>query len=217
MLNRKEARVRDANLTGPRLTTLAATNGLTTIKETAQLQPTFKHALTELAMKARPRPAVSPRPAHGLKREWPRLGNFDISLAWGGVEVFGELKCGEDEVTLSACGWDAAKSAFCLRHRVGAAMLLVAAAPSAAWSARGAGVELFSDREWDMHDIRARYATGFRKWERDGYKPTYVFRRFRTRYVGHTERFDVGASPWSIGIARVEPVDDERLDWVPFL
>lgn len=205
-----------AGLSGPRLAKLADDQGLTTLKE-KHLQAALKSALKELAFKARPRPEVSPRLSHGLKPKWPKLGTFDISLSWGGVEVFGELKCGENDETLSACGWDAAKEAFCLQHGVGAGMVLVAAAPDALWQARGLGIELFGDDEWDMADIRARYAAGFRKWERDGYKPDYVFRRLRTVEVCRTGPFAVGRKDWLIGIARVEPVDDERMGWVPFL
>src|SRR4051812_4264042 len=100
---------RAAELAGPRLSELAAERGLATIKETAHLQPQFRGALEEIVAEADPRPKVSPRLSHGLKSEWPRLGNFDVSLAWDDIEVFGELKCGENELTLSACGWDAAK------------------------------------------------------------------------------------------------------------
>lgn len=205
-----------AALSGPRLTQLAADEGLKTLKE-RHLQKTLKAALEEVAREVRPRPQVSPRLSHGLKREWPRLGNFDISLAWGGVEVFGELKCGEDNGTLSACGWDAAKEAFCLQHGVGAAMLLVAGAPRPRWAARELGIELFFDGEWDMADIRRRYAAGFRTWELDGYRPDYVLRRLRTVEVCRTDEFAIADRPWRIGISRVEPVNDERMDWVPLL
>ena len=205
-----------AALAGPRLTALARAERLTTIKE-KHVQETFKTGLEERAFTARPRPSVSPSLSHGLKREWPRLGLFDISLRWRGVDVFGELKCGEEALTLSACGWDAAKGVFCLQHGVGAGMLLVAAAPATMWEKPGVGTELFFDGEWDMEDIRTRYAAGFRKWEGDGYKPDYVFRRLRTLNVGCTEPFGIGGTDWLIGISRVEPVDDERMDWVPFL
>lgn len=206
-----------AELAGPRLSELARAEQLATIKETAHLQKVFRAALEERAFKARPRPNVSPSLSHGLKHEWPRLGLFDISLRWGGLDVFGELKCGEGDLTLSACGWDAAKQVFCMQHGVGAGMLLVAAAPTAMWSAGGIGIELFSDGEWDMADIRTRYAEGFRTWERDGYKPAYVFRRLRTFEAGRTEPFLIAGKPWLIGVAGVEPIDDERMDWVPFL
>lgn len=221
----REQRLRDAErlfteaaqLAGPRLSELARADQLPTIKETAHLQKQFKEALAERAFRARPRPSVSPSLSHGLKHEWPRLGLFDISLRWGGLDVFGELKCGETDLTLSACGWDAAKQAFCLQHGVGAGMLLVTAAPVTMWEAGGVGIQLFSGGEWDMADIRIRYKAGFREWEADGYKPAYVFRRLRTFAVARTEPFGIADKPWRIGIARVEPVDDERMDWVPFL
>lgn len=205
-----------AGLAAPRLEQRAARDGLSTIKE-SHLQKEFKVSLQERAAEARPRPTVSPRLGHGLKHEWPRLGLFDISLAWDNVEAFGELKCGEDVVTLSACGWDAAKEAFCLQHGVGVAAFLVAAAPAALWQARVLGLELFFDGQWDMANIRDRYATGFTRWERDGFKPTYVFRRLRTFDLGRSQSFGVGSKPWLIGVARVEPIDDEQMDWQPFL
>jgi hypothetical protein len=206
-----------AELSAPRLTALADKEGLTTIKETAHLQRTYRTALEELASQTTPRPTASPRLAHRLKHEWPRLGNFDISLAWGSIEIFGELKCGESELTLSACGWDAAKEVFCLKHGVGTAMLLVAAAPTALWSSPGVGLELFRNGEWDMADIRKRYAAGFRTWERDGFKPDYVYRRLNTFEVSRSTPFRIGGKQWQLGISRVEPVDEERMEWAPFL
>jgi hypothetical protein len=206
-----------AELSGPRLTALADQHGLTTIKETAHLQPTYRKALEELAARATPQPMVSPRLSHGLKREWPKLGNFDISLTWDGVEVFAELKCGETELTLSACAWDAAKEVFCLHHGVGSGMLLVAAAPVTLWERPGIGLELLDDGEWNMADVRTRYAAGFRIWQREGYKPDYVFRRLRTVKVSRTSPFRIGRKDWLIGISRVHAVDGERMDWVEFL
>jgi hypothetical protein len=206
-----------ADLTAARLTALADELDLSTITEARHLQPTFRRALEEIAVTATPRPVVSPRLAHGLKNEWPRLGNFDISLEWSGVEVFGELKCGETELTLSACGWDAAKSAFCLNHGFGTAMLLIVAAPLSLWEAPSVGIELLFDGEWDMADVRARYAAGFRTWERDGYKPAYVFRRLRTVGISRTTSFRIGRKQWLLGISRVEAIDRERMDWIPLL
>lgn len=203
-----------AALTGPWLTALCDERGLAAINERDHLQPMFRTALEQLAALETLVPTVSSRLTHGLKDEWPRLGNFDVSLGWGPVEVFGELKCGQTELTLSACGWDAAKCAFALSHGVGTAMLLVAAAPASLWDPPGVGLELLSDGEWDMADIRDRYAAGFRTWERDGYKPAYVYRRFRTVEVSRNSPFRIAHHEWLIGISRVEAVDDERMDWL---
>jgi hypothetical protein len=194
----------------------ASDERLSTIKE-SHLQKEFRAALERLAHTTRPQPKVSPTLSHNLKREWPRLGLFDISLGWGDKIVFGELKCGEEDLTLSACGWDAAKEAFCLQHGVGTAMFLVAAAPARRWSRPGIGIELLSDGVWDMADLRNRYAAGFRKWEGGGYKPDYVFRRLRTIAVSCTEPVAIADREWVIGVSRVEAVDDERMEWVPFL
>jgi len=205
-----------AELAGPRPTALADEGGLT-IKETAHLQRTYRKALEDVAAQATPPPAVSPRLAHGLKHEWPKLGNFDISLAWGGVEVFGELKSGETELTLSACGWDAAKEAFCLNHGFGIAMLLVAAAPVALWDPPGVGIELLFDGDWTWPT--SANAT------RPGSAPGSATATCLTTSTGvcalsrsaAATRFASATSGGLLGISRVEPVDEERMDWVPFL
>jgi hypothetical protein len=203
-------------MTGPRLAGWAKQERLTTLKEAPHLQRTFRGALEEVAADATPQPQVSSSLTHGLKPKWPRLGPFDVSLHWPGADVFGELKCAADAVSLSACGWDAAKCAFCLQHGVGVGMLLVAAAPASFWTKPTVGVELLQGGEWDMADIRARYVAGFRRWERDGYKPLYVYRRFRTSPVTRTE-FAVAGVPWTLGVARVDPAGDERMDWPALL
>jgi hypothetical protein len=206
-----------AELAGSRLSSLAELRRRDHITENQFLQPTYRQALEEVAAQARPSPSVSPTLSHGLKRQWPRLGNFDVSLAWGAkATVFGELKCGSDEDTLSACGWDAIKCAFCLRHGVGTAMLLVATAPAELWRTRGLGLELLDDAEWDVADIRRRYAKGFRKWEIDGYKPLQVPSRVTTSLVARSE-FLIAGKLWVLGIARVEPLEEEWLTWIPFL
>lgn len=203
---------RAAELIGPRLQSQAQLEGLSTVTEARHLQPTFRAALEAVAAAAQPPPLVSPSLSHGLKSEWPRLGNFDVSLQWPGADVFGELKCAADEVSLSACGWDAAKCVFCLNHGVGAGMLLVAAAPAGFWERKTMGIELLATGQWDMADIRGRYAAGFRVWERDGYRPTYVYRHFCTRAVARTN-ITVAGAPWVLGVASVEAASSERMDW----
>lgn len=205
-----------AALAGPRLTLLAHNRSLASIIE-PDLQREFRKALEEVAAASPSRPSVSPTLSHGLKEHWPRLGLFDVSLAWTpGPTVFGELKCASDEDTLMACGWDAAKCAFCLRHGVGQAMLLVAAAPAELWRADCLGLELFRDDEWEMVDIRTRYAKGFRKFERDGYWPLKVPSRFSTVFISRCE-FEISGREWEIGVARVEPLGEDSLEWKPFL
>lgn len=182
------------------------------LTESRHLQPLFKQELQAVAAKARPRAEVSPSLGTGLKKLWPRLGNFDISLAWRKATVYGELKCGADEGTLSACGWDAAKCTFALNNGKGEATVLVAAAPETMWRAGALGTELLLGGDWDMKDIRKRYIKGFRKWEKDGYKPNWVFRRFGTREL-HRAAFESKGKAWLLVVAAVEPRGDERLDW----
>lgn len=166
---------------------------------------------------ASPRPEVSPALGSGLEERWPRIGKFDVSLRWAGtITVFGELKCGADEAALDACVWDAAKSAMVVRCGKAVGAHLVAAAPSALWSRRGLGVELLLGGDWNTAALRDPYAAGWRRWERDGYKPVRLPDRIRTEAVSDTE-FAIAGRPWRLGVARVEPVGEGWLDWKPFL
>lgn len=206
-----------AEAAAPELTAIAARRGRSHLNEREDLEPAFRRALEALAFDSEPRPLVSHRLSHGLPTAvWPKLGRFDVSLQWPEAMVFGELKCGVDEAALSACAWDALKCAFCLRHDIGAGMLIVAAAPLAMWRRAKLGTELFADRQWDAQEIRSRYAAGFLAWERDGNKPLQVPRRFATHDVGRVELV-IADAPWLIGIARVEPASWAWLDWEPFL
>lgn len=209
--------VEASRLAAARLTGLAAERKKDYINERDHLQPTYRAALEVVAAGASPAPTVSPTLGHGLEpAAWPRLGKFDVSLAWSEATVFGELKCGDSEKALSACAWDAAKCAFCLRHGIGAAMLLVAAAPKPLWRRRALGVELFNGGMWEMADVRQRYAAGFRTWEADGYKPVRVPAALVTEPVGQTD-FLIAGKPWVLAVARVDPVGDGWMTWEPML
>jgi len=206
-----------AEAAAPELTALAERLGRDWINERDHLQPTYRGALESAAAAAWPRPQVSPSLGSGLERCWPRSGKFDVSLRWpNATTVFGELKCGSDEGTLGACAWDAPKCAMAVRCGTAAAAHLIAAAPATLWKRRALGVELLADAEWEMADVRARYASHFTKFEKDGYKPVRVPERLRTVAVGATG-FTVADRPWRLGVARVEPVGEGWLDWVPFL
>lgn len=206
-----------AALAAPRLTALAVERGLTSIKERDHLQPVYRRALEEVARSAIPPPDVSASLAHGLTPEWPALGLFDISLYWSPTtRVPGELKCGSARGDLDACAWDLAKCAFCLRHGVGVGMLLVAAAPLGLWEERDLGLEFLFDGHWDMSDVRSRYARGFRKWERDGFKPLRVPRHIATVEVSRV-LFTIAGGPWLLGIALASPIGEAWLEWEPFL
>ena len=206
-----------AEAAGPRLTELVQALSIGYVNERDHLQPTFRQALKDTVKDERPRPAVSFDLNHGLEELWPSLGRFDDALAWGRrATAFAELKAGSDEGALSACAWDAIKCAFCLRHAVGAAAFLIAAAPEVLWRRRCLGLELFDDGGWDTTDLRRRYAKGFRKWERDGYKPLRVPAALRT-HGGRRLEFLVGTEPWMLGLARVEPLGESWLDWAPLV
>jgi hypothetical protein len=205
-----------AQVAGANLTLAALEKGTTYINERDYLQPVFRTALEGVCADAGCQALVSPSLEHGLSHMWPKLGKFDISLQWHGTAVYGELKAGSDARAMSACAWDALKCAFCLHHKVGAAMLLVGAAPDALWTPHTLGTELFGCTLWDTLEVRDRYEAGFRTWERDGYRPIRVPRRFATRKIGRAE-FSVADTPWVIGIARVEPFGRESVTWAPFI
>jgi hypothetical protein len=101
-------------------------------------------------------------------------------------------------------------------NNVGAGTLLVAAAPAFLWRAQCRGLEFFDGGEWDTVDLRGRYAKGFTKCEKDGYKPVRVPAALRTR-TGMRVGFPVADKLWLLGVARVEPLGDEWLDGVPFV
>ncbi len=206
-----------AERSAPELVAIAADLGQEYVNERDHLQPTFRATLEEVAAGVLPCPEVSGVLDHGLGATWPRLGKFDVSLSWAGsTTVFGELKCGDSEKALSACAWDAAKCAFCLRHGVGVGMLLVAAGPQSLWERYTLGTELFFGGEWKMADVRERYAKSFTAWERDGYLPLRVPETLATFDIGRT-KFTIAGKPWVLGVARVEPVGEAWLEWVPFL
>lgn len=158
---------RAVELAAPRLQSLVAESpDLARIKE-RELTNALREALEEIAPTAEGGPQTSPSLSSlPLKERWPKLGNFDMSIAWAGRQtVYAELKCGIDEATLEACAWDALKCSFALREGVGVGMLLVAAAPDSLWSKPARGCELFDAAVWDATDLRERYKAGFATWE----------------------------------------------------
>lgn len=204
---------RAADASGERLAAIATDEQIDRLREDRHLQPVFAVCLREAA--SADGETISPHLSHGLKREWPRLGRFDVSVRVERRDVVGELKCGIGPAKLDACAWDMAKLAFVLHHGVGSAGLLVACTDQRTWEASSLGSELLDTGVWDMADIRERYAAGFRRWEGDGYKPNRVLRWARTTALHHAEPFDIAGEPWSIRLARVEPVSEEIMDWPP--
>jgi hypothetical protein len=190
------------------------------LTEARHLAPEFRLTLSVVAHNARPRPQPSAAlSAQRLKPVRPRLGDFDASLRWGERSAYGELKCGPNEAAMEACAWDALKCAFALRHGFGEAMFLLACAPQPLCQQSARGCELFAGGEWQAADLRARYAPGFTKWERDGYKPVRVPTRLRT-VPGARVPVNVNGAPWLLALARVEPIGDlqrDRYGWPPLM
>ena len=204
--------LRAADLCSVKLEERARDEGLGWINERDHLQPEYSAAVDRVA-----NAVEHGRSPSGLRHElgdkWPKLGSFDITLAIGSLHFAVELKCGSDAGTLSACAWDAAKLAFCLQHGVGNGAYLVAAAPDPLWTRDASGLEFFRSGAWDMADIRTRYASSFRKWEKDGYIPLQVVRHFASVHVGRSIGFKVADQPWTIGVARIDAEDSELMAW----
>ncbi len=205
-----------AGATAPKLGPLAVAHGGTYVRELRELQPTFRAEVERVAAAAeRPRPSVSPRLKEDLSEHYTGIGAFDISLQWPGAVAYGELKAGKDADTSANCIWDAPKLALMVRLKRAAAGHLIAAAPSALWTPQTAGLELFFDREWDMLDLRERHPSWWRKWEKEGLMPLRIPVSLKTIEVARVP-FVCDGVPWTLGLARVEPLGDEWLQWPPF-
>ncbi len=214
----------------PELSKLARALGQHWVNERDHMAPCLRKGLPHVA-----RHAASPSPAVSMEQhepqlvaEWPRVGAVDAILRWPGAEgrandaarVFGELKCGSDTKALSGCAWDAPKCVYAMRLRLAIGAHLIAGAPQRMWEGRrgrpALGVEMLLDGVWEMADVRIRYATHWRRWERDGYKPLRVPAVIRTTAVNQIE-FIVGGEPWMLGVARVDDASDpdDWFDWAP--
>jgi hypothetical protein len=204
-----------AEVTAPLLWPLAQANGRAYVSERFELQPAFKAALDGVAAGAHPRPSVSPRLKVDLSHYYTGIGPCDVSLDWPGSSAYGELKSGADTSATANCVWDAPKLALMVLTGAAVSGHLIASAPAALWRPATAGLELFFDREWDMLDLRGRHASWWRKWEREGLMPLRIPARLRTFDIASFD-FRCDATPWRLGIARVEPLDDGWLEWPPF-
>ncbi len=204
-----------AEAAAPKLGPLAAANGRTYVTERYELQPIFRAEVEHVAAAARPRPSVSPRLKADLSEHYTGIGPFDISLEWSGAVAYGELKAGEDTNASANCIWDAPKLALMVRLQRAASGHLIAAAPSALWTPRTAGLELFFDAEWDMLDLRKRHPTWWRKWEREKLMPLRIPASLKT-IAGARVDFACNGVAWTLGLARVEPMGEKWVQWPPF-
>ncbi len=204
-----------AEAAAPKLGPLAAVHGRTYVTELRELQPTFRAEVERVAAAARPRPSVSPRLRENLSQNYTGIGPFDISLQWAGAVAYGELKAGKDTNTSANCIWDAPKLALMVRLDRAASGHLIAAAPSALWTSETPGLELFFDAEWDMLDLRESHPSWWRSWEREGLMPLRIPAQLRT-IAGARVGFACDGVPWTLGLARVEPLGEEWLEWPPF-
>ncbi len=183
------------------------------ITETGPLQPVFKATLMQGAADAPSRPTVSPSlrvPA--LSECFSIVGSFDISLAWPAGTVYGELKAGRTD-ELGHCAWDALKCATAVARDSALGTMLVAATPGSSWPESALGGELLADREWRASELRERYRDYFGAYQRqDGQFPLRVAAAVRTTCVSR-HPFRVDDAPWTLGVARVEPLSSDWFDW----
>lgn len=124
-----------------------------------------------------------------------------------------ELKCGKDLNALGPCVWDAAKLAFALQCRKGAAAYLLAAAPRDEWERPARGSEFFADHAHDMGLLRVLYGDWWRQWEACGDpQPSELPACFATTQV-HSADFKVGGTDWRLRLGQVVVADERRLKW----
>jgi hypothetical protein len=194
----------------------ALREALPRINERDHLQPAFTAALREIADSWEPAPVVDVGRALSLSEDFDRLGGVDNSLRWNaGPTTFIELKAGDD---LSACAWDALKLVAALRGGACDRVFLIAAAPTDRWlkasdpspaSRSLPGAEFFGVGHHESAELRDRYASSWRRWSADGYRPKRAAAALRTVPLS-TARFTVGGAADTQWEIRLSEVVDER-------
>lgn len=193
----------------------AAKGSLDRVNERDDLQGCCVTSARELAPRWRPPPEVLSQVKVAFEG-WPRLGDVDLVLIWPGeYRVLLELKCGVSKDALGPCVWDAAKCAFLLQVGDASAAYLLAATTLDCWEETVLGTELFTSGAWEIDELRERYASWWRQWERRGDPlPTKIPAQVQTEHVG-TVPFAIGGTAWELRMARVKSSDDWRA-WEPF-
>lgn len=200
---------------------LAAEHGLETVNERDHLQKQFNRALVERAAVWPDAPVVKADRRCDLSEHFDHCGDVDASIRWPGESpVFIELKAGAGKDSLGPCIWDVLKLATALRTGACSSAYLVAAAPQTRWaSPKSDGNELFAPSQVYAADLRDRYPSWWRFWERDtGARPTRVPAALRTdllEAVPFRTAADGAAGDWTLKIASVHavPADAEWLAW----
>ena len=182
------------------------------INEQSHLQPSCARAAKSLAEEWGPAPvSTSTKAKHAL---WPRLGNIDVSFSWPDAPpTHVELKCESDKGkhALCACAWDAVKLAFTQLVGGAGTGYLIAGLPTAEWDAGQRGTRLFTQRTWDILELRQGFLDWWQKWEKEDYWPRRVPQRLSTTPIALVE-IDVKGVAWQLRLARVD-APDVWADW----
>ena len=205
------------------LSELAAANDLGAVNERDHLQPVFTAALEKTSAKGPVVPTVNADRKLALPDDFDSRGGIDCSLTWPNQLVVLELKAGQD---LYACAWDAVKLVAALRAGKCAGAFLVAAAPASRWPPDGwsyeprqgyaAGAELLATGRHQAETLRDRYASSWRRWDRDGYRPKRAAASFDTSFVTRARfrtQADGASGDWELRVSQVRSVGDVWLTW----
>lgn len=193
-------------------------------REDKDLQPSFDAAMAERLPGTGYRAGISTERACDFPDHFPYVGHVDATLvaeesreASMPGNVWVELKCHPDTDTLHACAWDAVKCAVGLSQVSASSAYLIAGVPVSFWDRAALGAELFDGGQWEAAELRTRFASSFRKWERGRAQPTRVPARIQTVPVGEPAGFTVAGTPWALRAVRVTVESrPEWFDWERF-
>lgn len=205
--------------TAGRLQALTDERALAWVNERDHLARCFRDALEDGLAETGYRAANAGERKCHFPEHFPRVGDVDALLARDGeAPVWVELKCGSDRHSLSACGYDAIKSAVGLRCGAASDAYLLAGAPEKLWRQQLLGTNLFEAQTWRAEDLRTTFEAPFREYEElADPRPMRVPDRIATAPIGRPARFVIGGTAWELRLAQVAVNDGSWYDWPPFL
>jgi hypothetical protein len=189
-----------AELTTTELENFCTFHKLERAGENRALAPSCKKAVARAARALRDPPALNSL-AFGEKHGWRGLGSVDLVMRWANRRpVFLELKCDE----LSPCVWDAVKLATAVLGGNAGSGYLLASARTSDWEKPIAGSQFFETAEWTTlgTDVRDRFLSSWRRWEREGHIPGRVPTGFSTVALG-VFSLTIAGVPWEVRLARL--------------
>jgi hypothetical protein len=200
---------RVVEVTASELEEFCAVRRLEYANERDHLDPCCRVAVQRLVRELENPPALSPRD-FGERHGWLGLGLVDVVFRWADPgPTFVELKCR----ALWPCVWDAVKLATAVLGGNAGAAYLVAGARASDWQKPIDGSQFFETGEWKTlgPDVRDRFLSSWRLWERQGHIPGRVPTGFSTVALGAFQ-LTIGHVLWEVRLARVDSAG-EWTDW----